>query len=72
MRPERKDAIRSVLQMIREDVVTDTARREGLPLTGRNVAGALGEICAQVGALANICEALLDEVPADESEQVSA
>ena len=38
---------------IRTDIEDDVRRREGMPLTGENVAVALGEICAQVHALAN-------------------
>jgi hypothetical protein len=58
--PERKRAV-EVMQMIQADVETDTERREGLPFTARNVAGALGELAAQIGAVARTVELLLHE-----------
>lgn len=61
MSPARKAAIESALEVIREDITTDVTRRDGQPLTGANVGQALGEICAQVDALASICQALLAE-----------
>lgn len=62
MTPERKSAIESVLEMLREDIVADVKRRDGQPLTGENVGQALGEIAAQVDALAHICQALLADI----------
>lgn len=61
MSPDRKAAIESVLEDIREDITADVKRREGQPLTGANVGQALGEICGQVDSLAAICQALLAE-----------
>lgn len=61
MNPEQRDRAIQVMQIIQSDVEADTNRREGLPLTGANVAAALGEICAQVGALARGVELLLRE-----------
>lgn len=57
---QRAKAIQS-MQMIQTDVAADTSRREGLPLTGPNVAQALGELAAQVGAIARGVEILLSE-----------
>lgn len=62
MTPERRAAVVAVMKMIQEDVAADTSRREGLPFTGATVAAALGEICAQVGALAHAIECILTEV----------
>lgn len=59
--PERRDRAIQVLQMIQTDVEADTRRREGMPFTGRNVGQALGEIAAQVGAIAKAVEMLLRE-----------
>ena len=51
----------SMLHTLRADIVDDVARRDGLPLTGQNVAVALGEICAQVDALARVLIAILED-----------
>jgi hypothetical protein len=40
----------------------DTERREGMPLTGRTVAGALGEICASYAAVAHAAEVLAEQM----------
>ena len=61
MTPEKRDAAIRVMQMIQTDVATDTRRREGMELTGHNVATALGEIAAQVDAVARGVELLLRE-----------
>lgn len=58
---ERLTRAREVMQTIQTDVEADTARREGQALTGHNVAVALGEIAAQVGATARAVELLLTE-----------
>jgi hypothetical protein len=62
MTPDRKAAIESVLEMLREDIDHDVKAREGLRLTGRNVSQALGEIAAQVDCLAHVCQALLADI----------
>lgn len=49
-----------MLREMRADIVVDVQRREGLPFTGANVAQALGEVCAQVDALAAVLIALLE------------
>jgi hypothetical protein len=54
------------LSMIYDDCDADTVRREGMGLTGRNVAEALGEICAQIQALSAI---LVDVIQA-QTEQM--
>lgn len=43
-----------MLTDLRVDIANDVIRREGQPFTGPNVAAALGEICAQVDALASV------------------
>ena len=43
-----------VLRMIARDCEEDTRMREGQAFTGQNVAAALGEICAQIAAIAEI------------------
>lgn len=61
MTPEKRSAAVSVMQMIQQDVESDTARREGQAFTGANVAAALGEIAAQVQAVARAVELLLTD-----------
>lgn len=48
-----------VVQEIQRDMLIDTHRREGQPLTGHNVAVALGELSATCSALAQILETML-------------
>lgn len=62
MNAEKKARILEVLADIREDIRNDVAGREYMPLTGPNVATALGEICAQVDALAHIVTTLVADV----------
>lgn len=61
MNTEQRDRAINVMQMIQTDVETDSRRREGMEFTGRNVSVALGEIAAQVGAIARAVELLLRE-----------
>jgi hypothetical protein len=56
------------LRMIYDDCDADTVRREGMGLTGRNVAEALGEICAQIQALS----AILVDVITEQTAQADA
>lgn len=57
--PERRDQAVRVMQEIQADVASDTRRREGMAFTGQNVGQALGELAAQVGAIARGVELLL-------------
>jgi len=50
------------LKMIRDDIVADVDRREGMALTGPNMAAALGEICAQIDGVAHCVEVLVREL----------
>lgn len=59
--PERRDRAIQVMQEIQADVETDSRRRDGQEFNGRNVATALGELAAQVGAIARGVEMLLRE-----------
>lgn len=54
MTPERSERAVQMLIALKADIEADVARRDGMLLTGRNVAEALGEIAAQVDALANV------------------
>ena len=58
--PQRFAAL-AMLSTLRADIVDDVARRDGQPFTGENVAVALGEICAQVDALAKVLIAILED-----------
>lgn len=58
---EHAGRIQRTLSMIRDDIRADVVRREGQPFDGRHVAAALGEICAQVDALAAILQVLVGE-----------
>lgn len=53
--------MREVAQTISADCAADTAKREGMEFTGRNVGQALGELAAQVDALARMVDTLLAE-----------
>lgn len=44
------------------DAEDDTKRRDGQAFTGENVGRALGEVCAQVQALARINAVLIDRL----------
>lgn len=62
MTPGRQQAIADVLTMLREDIIADVRARDGMPLTGQNVAAAFGELAAQVDCLAHVCQALLEDI----------
>lgn len=58
------NAVRLIAQQIMDDCTTDAKRRDGQALTGLNVATALGEIGAQVMALAHLVTVLADQIEA--------
>jgi hypothetical protein len=58
---DQTDRIQRTLAVIREDIRADVERREGQPFDGRHVAAALGEICAQIDALAGILQVMVGE-----------
>lgn len=51
----------TMLRALRQDIAADVRRRDGLILSGRSVGTALGEICAQVDALAHVLIDMLDD-----------
>ncbi len=55
-----------VLQMIQEDMKSDTKKRDGMDFNGKNVGAALGEISAAVSALAQISESILENILIEE------
>lgn len=59
---ELKARLIEICRLIQDDMEADTNRREGLPLTGENVAVALGEVCATLSGLASVVEMLVAEV----------
>lgn len=62
MTPEERAAHSNRMRMVSEDCVTDSTRRDGEPFTGNNVGAALGEIAAQIKAIADTVKAMLDGV----------
>lgn len=56
------DRVLKALGEIRSDVEQDVARREGMPFNGATVGEALGEICAQIDALARCMEVLAQHI----------
>lgn len=61
MTPGRKASAAQMLRNLRRDITDDVQRREGMAFTGENVAAALGEMCAQIDALAAVLIALLED-----------
>jgi hypothetical protein len=61
MDTERKTNAVKMLRELKQDCFSDTRKRDAQPFTGRNVAEALGEICAQIDALATVLIAILEE-----------
>lgn len=61
MTPERAEAAVNMLKTLRADIRSDVQRRDGLPVNGANVGVALGEMCAQIDALANVLIMLLGD-----------
>ncbi len=59
--PSQVERVVQMLTDLRVDIASDVLRREKLLLTGDNVAVALGEICAQVDALAHVLLWMLEE-----------
>jgi hypothetical protein len=62
---ERAQGMTAMLRILADDCATDTAARDGQPLTGANVAKWLGEMSAQIAAIADVLIAILgneDEV----------
>ena len=57
---QQLQAAAEMLVTLRADIPADVERREGLPFTGQTVAAALGEICAQVDAVAHACQILIE------------
>jgi hypothetical protein len=50
----------SMLKTLQTDIRQDVNQREGMELTGPNVAKALGEMCAQIDALARVLTEILE------------
>jgi hypothetical protein len=63
MGPERAARAVGMLEELRADIEADVSRRDGQPFDGPHVAVALGEICAQVDALANVLIEILRTPP---------
>ena len=61
--------LRESLELVAADAESDAKRVDGMPLTGLAVGTNLGQLYAQVWALANAGLALLDRVEALEGEQ---
>jgi hypothetical protein len=52
--PHRALAARNMLHVLKDDIDRDIARLEGAPFEARTVAVAIGNLAAQVDALANV------------------
>lgn len=61
MNPERTAKAVAMLKELRQDCADDATARNGQPLTGPNVAKWLGEMGAQIAALASVLIAILEE-----------
>lgn len=61
MSPERAARRVQMLRILRSDIDADVSRRDGMPLTGQAVATALGEMCAQIDALAAVLIEILGD-----------
>ena len=61
MTPERAAGAVQMLRVLRSDIPADVARRDGMPLTGPPLATALGEMCAQIDALAAVLIEILGD-----------
>jgi hypothetical protein len=55
------DKMVAMLRTLRQDINDDVKRRDGQPFDGRNVSVALGEMCAQIDALAGVLIRILDD-----------
>lgn len=60
MTPDRTVRAVEMLQTLRQDCLDDAAKRDGQPLTGPNVAVWLGEMGAQIAALADVLIVMLE------------
>lgn len=58
---ERAVAARAMLRNLRRDIVQDVHELDGQPFEGKVVAEAIGNLAAQVDALANVCLFLLGD-----------
>jgi hypothetical protein len=58
---DQREKMLGVLRMVQSDIQADVKRRDGQPFNGRNVSEALGEMCAQIDALANVLVHLLED-----------
>jgi hypothetical protein len=61
MTPERTEKAVAMLKDLRQDCANDAAAREGQLLTGPNVAKWLGEMGAQIAALASVLILILED-----------
>lgn len=61
MTPERSRSAVAMLTVLREDIAADIRASEGQAFNGPNVAHALGNLAAQVDALAHVLVDLLTE-----------
>ena len=61
MNPERREAAVAMLNVLRDDIRADVTHRDGQPFTGTTIGVALGEMCAQIDALARTLIAILEE-----------
>jgi len=57
-----KERVKEVLAMIASDMAEDAKNFEGQPFTGQTVARGFGNHGAAIAALADIINALLDEI----------
>jgi hypothetical protein len=58
---DQREKMLGVLRMVQSDIQADVKRRDGQPFNGRNVSEALGEMYAQIDALANVLVHLLED-----------
>ncbi len=69
MTKEKRDRIREVLTMIREDCERDAHALDGKPFDGKTVAPILGEMYATMKALAGILDAVIVEQTTEETAE---
>ena len=62
MTPQKIDKAIEMLTELRADITTDVVRRDGQPFTGYEVGTALGEIAAQLDAVAHVVLEMLPEL----------
>lgn len=61
MEPERKARAVRMLRTLRQDLEEDVLELEGAKFTAQNVSIALGQMAAQIDALANVLIELMEE-----------